>query len=159
MSHQTNPTPGCRRGTFWLTCERRGNAAIRHWRLAGELGFTSLANNTEINIADPNIAPYNKNCRNPVPDPEFHLSTPFSERNFLRLTAPPEFGPNLLAVLNSKDPSQSSSGNSRAARVRRGAQLFGIDLTAFANRMIPDRICLGRAMVAIPMRSTRRIKW
>ena len=30
--------------------------------LQGELGFTSLANNTEINIADPNIAPYNKNC-------------------------------------------------------------------------------------------------
>jgi hypothetical protein len=24
--------------------------------------------------------------------------------------------------------------------VRRGAQLFGIDLTAFANRMIPDRM-------------------
>lgn len=119
--------------------------------LQGELGFTSLANDREIHIADPNIAPYNKSCRNPVRDPEFHLSTSFSERNFLRLTAPPEFGPNLLAVLNSKDPSQSSSGNSRAARVRRGAQLFGIDLTAFANRMIPDRMP--------SMRSTRRIKW
>lgn len=108
--------------------------------LQGELGLTSLANNNEINIADPNIAPYNKNCRNPVADPEFHLSTPFSERNFLRLTAPPEFGPNLLAVLNSKDPSRPGYGDSRVARVQRGAQLFGIDLTAFANRMIPGRM-------------------
>lgn len=108
--------------------------------LQGELGLTSLANNTEINIADPNIAPYNKNCKNPIPDPEFRLSTPFSERNFLRLTAPPEFGPNLLAVLNSKNPSWSRYDNSLAGRVQRGAELFGIDLTAFANRMIPDRM-------------------
>ncbi|WP_375477179.1 di-heme oxidoredictase family protein [uncultured Nostoc sp.] len=108
--------------------------------LQGELGITSLANNNEIKIADPKIAPYNKNCKNLVTDPEFHLSTPFSERNFLRLTAPPEFGPNLLAVLNSKNPSQPRSGYSRAASVQRGAQLFGIDLTAFANRMIPGRM-------------------
>ncbi|MBD2439728.1 di-heme oxidoredictase family protein [Nostoc sp. FACHB-110] len=111
--------------------------------LQGELGLTSLANNTEINIADPSIAPYNKNCRNPVTDPEFHLSTPFSERNFLRLTAPPEFGPNLLTVLNSKDPSQPIKGNSPAARVQRGAELFGIDLLAFSNRMIPGRMPSG----------------
>ncbi|MEH2294408.1 di-heme oxidoredictase family protein [Nostoc sp.] len=111
--------------------------------LQGELGITSLANNNEINIADPKIAPYNKNCKNPIADPEFHLSTPFSERNFLRLTAPPEFGPNLLAVLNSKNPSQPRSDSSRAASVQRGAQLFGIDLTAFANRMIPGRIPSG----------------
>ncbi|MHC5830975.1 MAG: hypothetical protein ACYT04_87210, partial [Nostoc sp.] len=93
--------------------------------LQGELGITSLANNNEINIADPKIAPYNKNCKNPLPDPEFHLSTPFSERNFLRLTAPPEFGPNLLSVLNSKNPSQPPFGYSGAASVQRGAQLFG----------------------------------
>jgi Di-haem oxidoreductase, putative peroxidase len=108
--------------------------------LQGELGLTSLANNNEINIADPNIAPYNRNNRDPIPDPEFRLSTPFSERNFLRLTGPPEFGPNLLAVLNSDDPSRSRPGNSQAARVQRGAQLFGIDLAAFANRMIPGRM-------------------
>ncbi|MEH1847467.1 MAG: hypothetical protein V7L25_21400 [Nostoc sp.] len=99
-----------------------------------------MANNNEIKIADPKIAPYNKNCKNPIDDPEFHLSTPFSERNFLRLTAPPEFGSNLLAVLNSKNPSQPRSDYSRAASVQRGAQLFGIDLTAFANRMIPGRM-------------------
>jgi hypothetical protein len=113
--------------------------------LQGELSLRSLLNNTELNIADGNIAPYNRNCRNLVvtgdpSTPEFRLSTPFSERNFLRLTAPPEFGPNLLAVLNSKDPSKPINDRSRVARVQRGAQLFGIDLTAFANRMIPGRI-------------------
>ncbi|GAX40991.1 hypothetical protein NIES4075_19590 [Tolypothrix sp. NIES-4075] len=108
--------------------------------LQGELGLTSLANNAELNIAAPDIAPYNKNCKNIVDDPEFRLSTPFSERNFLRLTAPPEFGPSLLTVLNYKDPSRPLYGNSRAASVQRGAQLFGIDLTAFANRMIPGRM-------------------
>jgi hypothetical protein len=108
--------------------------------LQGELGLTSLANNKEINVADSNIAPYNKDCKDPTPDPEFHLSTPFSERNFLRLTAPPEFGRRLLRVLNSDDPSEPRSGNGRTARVQRGAQLFGIDLTAFANRMIPARM-------------------
>ncbi|MEH2317753.1 MAG: hypothetical protein V7K24_11650 [Nostoc sp.] len=77
-----------------------------------------MANNNEINIADPKIAPYNKNCKNPVADPEFHLSTPFSERNFLRLTAPPEFDPNLLVVLNSKNPSQPHSDSSRTASQR-----------------------------------------
>jgi len=132
--------------------------------LQGELGLRSLVNNTETNIAgqgtarfvqtggdsgpfdpNPNIAPYNQKCGNPLVTgdpsiPEFHLSTPFSERNFLRLTAPPEFGSNLLAVLNSKDPSRPRFGNSYAARVQRGAQLFGIDLTAFANRMILGRM-------------------
>ena len=109
--------------------------------LQGELSLTSLANNVELNVANPAIAPYNSNCqKNPVADPEFRLSTPFSERNFIRLTAPPEFGPNLLAVLNSKDPSRSRYGDSRVASVQRGAQLFGIDVTAFANRMIPGRM-------------------
>ena len=108
--------------------------------LQGELGLTSLANNSELNLPDPTIAPYNRNCRNIIPDPEFRLSVPFSERNFLRLTAPPEFGFNLLAVLNSKDPSRTRFGNSRVASVQRGAQLFGIDVTAFANRMIRDKM-------------------
>ena len=110
--------------------------------LQGELGLTSPANNTEINIADPAIAPYNRNCRNLVANPEFHLSTPFSERNFLRLTAPPEFGRDLLRVLNAKDPAMRFWGDG-AASVQRGAQLFGIDLTAFANRMIPGRMPSG----------------
>ncbi len=111
--------------------------------LQGELGITSLANNSEVPRADPSIAPYNQNCRSPIDDPEFRLSVPFSERNFLRLTAPPEFGRNLLAVLNLKDPSRPLRGNSPAASVQRGAQLFGIDVTAFANRMIPGKMPRG----------------
>ncbi|MDF5730109.1 MAG: hypothetical protein PUP92_19370 [Rhizonema sp. PD38] len=108
--------------------------------LQGELSLTSRANNAELNIADPAIAPYNRNCRDTIPDPEFLLSTPFSERNFIRLTGPPEFGRNLLTVLNAKDPSRPINGNTSVTSVQRGAQLFGIDVTAFANRMIPGRM-------------------
>jgi hypothetical protein len=67
---------------------------------------------------------------------EVHLSTPFSIRNLLRNTAPPEFGDALLDVLQSSDPGKPLHGNSKAAMVQRGAQLFGIDLAAFANRTI-----------------------
>jgi hypothetical protein len=59
---------------------------------------------------------------------EVHLSTPFSIRNLLRNTAPPEFGDALLDVLQSRDPGKPLHGNSKAAMVQRGAQLFGIDL-------------------------------
>ena len=64
---------------------------------------------------------------------EVHVSTPFSERNFLRNTSLPEFGDALLDVLRSRDPGKPLHGNSKAAVVQRGAQLFGIDLVAFAN--------------------------
>jgi len=67
---------------------------------------------------------------------EVHLSTPFSIRNLLRNTAPPEFGDALLDVLQSRDPGKPLHGNSQAATVQRGAQLFGIDLVAFANRTV-----------------------
>lgn len=106
----------------------------------GSLSMTNRISPNEQNIADPNIAPYNRNCRHEVDDPELPVSTPFSERNFIRATAPPEFGTNLLAVLNSKDPSKPIRGNSPAGRVQRGAQLFGLDLVAFSNRMIDGRM-------------------
>jgi hypothetical protein len=67
---------------------------------------------------------------------EVHLSTPFSIRNLLRNTAPPDFGDALLDVLQSRDPGKPLQGNSKAAMVQRGAQLFGIDLEAFANRTV-----------------------
>ena len=67
---------------------------------------------------------------------EVHLSTPFSIRNLLRNTAPPEFGEALLDVLQSRDPGKPLHGSSKAAMVQRGAQLFGIDLVAFANRTV-----------------------
>lgn len=115
----------------------------------GSLSMTNLFSPIEQVIADPAIAPYNRNCRNEVADGpapadfELSVSTPFSERNFIRSTAPPEFGRNLLAVLRAKDPSRPLPGNNPAARVQRGAQLFGVDLVAFANRMIPGKMPRG----------------
>jgi hypothetical protein len=72
--------------------------------------------------------------------PEVHLSTPFSVRNLLRNTAPPEFGDALLDLLESPNPSEPRYGDDIEAKVQRGAKLFGIDLRAFANRMIPGRM-------------------
>lgn len=112
--------------------------------LQGELGFTSLLNNNEPNF-EVSPALDNSGCRDTrIPDPEVHLSTPFSERNFIRMTAPPEFGNTLVAVLKalplSGDPSESRPTDRASGTVERGAQLFGIDLVAFANRMIPGRM-------------------
>jgi hypothetical protein len=60
--------------------------------LQGELGFTSLLNNNELNFEVSRVLD-NSGCRDTlIPDPEVHLSTPFSERNFLRMTAPPSSG-------------------------------------------------------------------
>jgi hypothetical protein len=108
--------------------------------LQGELGFTSLLNNNEPNF-EVSEALDNSGCMDTlVPDPEVRLSTPFSERNFIRMTAPPEFGATLLALLKSADPSAPQPADSASGKVQRGAMLFGIDLTAFANRMIPGRM-------------------
>ena len=74
---------------------------------------------------------------------EVHLSTPFSIRNLLRNTAPPEFGDALLDVLQSRDPGKPVHGNSKPAMVQRGAQLFGIDLVAFANRTVGGAMMVG----------------
>jgi hypothetical protein len=74
---------------------------------------------------------------------EVHLSTPFSIRNLLRNTAPPEFGDALLDVLQSSDQGKPTHGNGKAAMVQRGAQLFGIDLVAFANRTVGGAMMAG----------------
>ena len=74
---------------------------------------------------------------------ELHLSSPFSERNLIRNTAPPEFGDALLNVLELSDPNKQLPGLGDAAVVQRGAQLFGIDLKAFADRMIKGRMPSG----------------
>jgi hypothetical protein len=117
--------------------------------LQGELGFTSLLNLNDINF-EMSDALDNEGCRDdmippgfPDPDPapgEVNLSTPFSERNFLRMTAPPEFGDTLLRLLTSSDPERPRHEDRHIGQVQRGAMLFGIDLTAFANRMIPGRM-------------------
>jgi len=80
-------------------------------------------------------------CDDLVPDPEIPVSAVLSCRQLVRLTAPPEFGSALLAVLQSSDPNAPQSGE--AGAVQRGARLFGIDLVAFANRMIPGRLPVG----------------
>lgn len=108
--------------------------------LIGELGFTSeLRPNEPNNPANQDIPA----CKDTVADPEVPLSTPLSIRQFIRLTAPPEFGDPLLAVLRSSDPNAPRAAGSLEASVQRGAQLFGIDLAAFANRMIEGRMGVG----------------
>ncbi|MBV8739690.1 MAG: hypothetical protein JO007_21045 [Alphaproteobacteria bacterium] len=79
---------------------------------------------------------------------EVHLSTPFSIRDLLRNTAPPEFGDALLNVLRSaiSNPllqNVSWQPDSEEAKVKRGAELFGIDLAGFANRTIGGPMVAG----------------
>jgi len=116
--------------------------------LQGELSFTSLINLSEINF--PTLFPKTGPTMEPAAcmnarstSAEVHLSTPFSIRNLLRNTAPPEFGDALLALLRSSDPTRQRPVQDEEALVQRGAQLFGIDLKAFANRMIPGRVPIG----------------
>jgi hypothetical protein len=61
----------------------------------------------------------------------------------LRNTAPPDFGDALLDVLQLRDPSKSAPKNSQQALVKRGVELFGIDLVAFANRTIGGAMTAG----------------
>jgi len=106
----------------------------------GELGFTSPLNPNEL------ISPVNAlrpGCTDNVPSPEVPNSTPISLRALLRLTAPPEFGPELLKVLNAPDSKTRHEPTTTEAMVRRGAELFGVDLLAFANRVIPGRMPAG----------------
>jgi hypothetical protein len=108
----------------------------------GELGFTS-----PFLAAEP-VSTTNLNrpgCVNPVPnlEPNLPASTPLSLRSMIRLIAPPEFGQTLLHVLNRPNPDAPLPRGNPEERVQRGAQLFGIDLVAFANRMIPGRMPAG----------------
>ena len=154
--------------------------------LEGELSFTSLLNGTEINF--PTLFPggttealeplecaiaLSETAGQPasvLPPPlipmsvdtsklEAHLSIPFSIRNLLRNTAPPEFGDALLDVLRSASGGKPWLQNvswqrgseakvtwqpgSKQAKVKRGAELFGIDLVAFANRTIGGPMTAG----------------
>lgn len=106
--------------------------------IQGELGFT-----TELTPNEPNN-PANigvPGCEDFVPDPEIPVSAAISCRQLIRLTAPPEFGTALLAVLQAADPNAPQTG--LAGDVQRGARLFGIDLVAFSNRMIRGRMPVG----------------
>jgi hypothetical protein len=106
----------------------------------GELSFTTVLNDAEL------ISPVNANrpgCVNTVESPQLPESTVLSLRTLLRLTAPPEFGEPLLHILKSADPDAPWPQGTMEERVQRGARLFGIDLAAFANRMIPGRMPAG----------------
>lgn len=78
-----------------------------------------------------------------VTEPNLPMSTPVSLRALIRLVAPPQFGKTLLRVLNRENPERRFRRGSPEERVQRGAKLFGIDLVAFANRMIPGRMPAG----------------
>lgn len=110
--------------------------------LIGSLSATQLINNNENRVSDINLG--RPGCVDTIPDPEVNLSVPFSERNFIRLTAPPEFGKNLLTLLRSSDEKiATTSALTPVGKVKRGAELFGVDLVAFANRTITGRMPSG----------------
>lgn len=86
--------------------------------LQGELSFTSLINGNEINfpILFPSTGPTTEpaacmNARSTSPD--VHLSIPFSVRNLLRNTAPPEFGEALLICSSHPTPPSPGTGKTR----------------------------------------------
>lgn len=106
----------------------------------GELGFTSPLFPTEPTSATNLNRP---GCAITVTEPNLPLSTPVSLRSLLRMMAPPEFGETLLHVLHKEHPDRHLPGGSHEEMVQRGAELFGIDLVAFANRMIPGRMPAG----------------
>jgi CxxC motif-containing protein (DUF1111 family) len=109
--------------------------------LQGELGFTSPLNPNELTSF---VNENNPGCQSTVSSPQAPTSTPISLRALLRLTAPPEFGAVLLNVLRSPDdPATAANLRPVEQEVRRGAELFGVDLQAFADRVIPGRMPTG----------------
>jgi CxxC motif-containing protein (DUF1111 family) len=111
--------------------------------LQGELGITSRADTRELNFPTlfPNFVPTPEpsTClaaNGAVEEPNAFLSAPFSERNWIRNIAPPEFGGKLLNLLQLPENAIQNSNS----QVKRGAELFGIDMVAFANRMVPGRM-------------------
>jgi CxxC motif-containing protein (DUF1111 family) len=106
----------------------------------GELGFT-----TEFNPHKP-ADPINANrpqCQSPTTGIEIEASRVLSCRQLIRLTAPPEFGDTMLGLLRSPDPAAPRDLTTPEGKIQRGAALFGVDLVAFANRMIAGRMPAG----------------
>jgi CxxC motif-containing protein (DUF1111 family) len=102
----------------------------------GELGFTSPFKNTDLVDF---VNRDNPACKDHVPDPEVSTETVLALRRLIRMTAPPQFGDALLSILESSDP-EGYRRSRHEQRVQRGAQLFGIDLVALANRTVPGRM-------------------
>ena len=115
--------------------------------LRGELGISSNFDLRKINM--PTLFPSTGPTTEPaaclaaqaaLPNPNAFLSAPFSERHWIRNIAPPEFGHTLLSLLKSDHPARHRATDSDEGKVQRGAELFGIDLVAFANRMIDGKM-------------------
>jgi CxxC motif-containing protein (DUF1111 family) len=99
---------------------------------ATELGFTNPFRLDEPPFSIINVD--RDGCEDPVPDPDIGEDVIFSLVDFIRMTAPPELGNELLTVL--ENPTDIFDPTTKRGMVQRGAQLFGIDLVAFANRII-----------------------
>ena len=121
--------------------------------MQGEVGLTNALNTAEINFptlfpsTGPTLEPAAcTNAASPPTSPEVFLSTVFSIRALMRNIAPPEFGSALLDVL--KDARKPNGGrhwdaDSEQGKVKRGAELFGIDVVAFANRTVGPPMIAG----------------
>jgi len=120
----------------------------------GEVGITSALNQAEIPL--PKLFPGGTTetdepdaCKNSpegghpssaTTSDEAFLSAIFKTRSLIRNIATPEFGDALLKVLKAPDSAKDKDADGAVGKVRRGAELFGIDLKAFGNRTIPDRM-------------------
>jgi CxxC motif-containing protein (DUF1111 family) len=114
--------------------------------LQGELGISSNFDLRKINF--PTLFPTTGPTTEPaaciaaqtaIPSPNAFLSAPFSERHWIRNVAPPEFGDKLVHLLQLPEEAIEDSNS----KVKRGAELFGIDVVAFANRMVDGRMPAG----------------
>ncbi len=114
--------------------------------MQGELSLTNALSTAESNFprlfpteAPPTGNPEPTDClsaASPPTSPEVFLSTVFNTRALMRNTAIPEFGDALLDLLRSRNPAKPRDRDSIEGKVQRGAQLFGIDLVAFAKRTV-----------------------
>lgn len=119
-------------GRFGL---RAAGPGILQFVLGGattELGFTNPDRPQEPPSSSINIG--RAGCEDLIPDPDIGEEIILSLRNFIRMTAPPELGEELLAVLT--HPTHTFDPSTKEGMVQRGARLFGVDLVAFANRII-----------------------
>jgi hypothetical protein len=97
----------------------------------GELGFTNPFFPTEPNNP---VNVQNPGCVDPVGDPDLHESVIFGCRNFIRMSAPPELGAELLTVLEGllDDPRTRFPRDTVEGMIQRGGELFGVNLAQFA---------------------------
>jgi hypothetical protein len=116
----------------------------------GEVGITSALNTAEIPLPklfpggttetdEPDACKTALEGGHPASDgtsKEAFLSAIFSTRSLIRNITTAEFGDPLLSLLNSRDPARRRDTDTIEGKVQRGAELFGIDLVAFANRTV-----------------------